>query len=116
MERQQLFEETTFAKPQIPTLETVIARNDYIKQDIHVLNFYCHVDQIIVKRPFNLPSLRLDYNQPNPKVGIGVCQFSKDGNYLASRNGKLQAYSVIQSFMLIIKHQIIYQPRYGFGM
>ncbi|ORE05223.1 YVTN repeat-like/Quino protein amine dehydrogenase [Rhizopus microsporus var. microsporus] len=73
----QLFEETTFAKPQIPTLETVIAY------------------QSIVKRPFNLPSLRLDYNQPNPKVGIGVCQFSKDGNYLASRNGKLQANSVM---------------------
>ncbi|CEI95195.1 hypothetical protein RMCBS344292_09389 [Rhizopus microsporus] len=67
----QLFEETTFAKPQIPTLETVIAY------------------QIIVKRPFNLPSLRLDYNQPNPKVGIGVCQFSKDGNYLASRNDNI---------------------------
>lgn len=99
-----MFEETTFAKPQIPTLETVIACNDYIKQDIHVLNLYCHVDQIIVKRPFNLPSPRLDYNQPNPKVGIGVCQFSKDGNYLASRNGKLQAYSVMQPFMLIIKH------------
>ncbi|CEG81301.1 hypothetical protein RMATCC62417_15520 [Rhizopus microsporus] len=82
----QLFEETTFAKPQIPTLETVIAY------------------QIIVKRPFSLPSLRLDYNQPNPKVGIGVCQFSKDGNYLASRNGKLQAYSVMQPFALIIGH------------
>lgn len=32
---------------------------------------------------------RSEYSQPNPRVGVGSCQFSKDGLYLASRSGKI---------------------------
>ncbi|KAG1442442.1 hypothetical protein G6F56_011059 [Rhizopus delemar] len=45
--------------------------------------------QKITKRPFNIPMNRSEYSQPNPRVGVGSCQFSKDGLYLASRSGKI---------------------------
>ncbi|KAI8088518.1 hypothetical protein BDF21DRAFT_358265 [Thamnidium elegans] len=42
--------------------------------------------QILTKRPYNISALRAEYNQPNPKVGIGLCQFSVDSSYICSRN------------------------------
>ncbi|CAO3700242.1 unnamed protein product [Rhizopus stolonifer] len=45
--------------------------------------------QKITKRPFNIPMNRSEYSQPNPRVGVGSCQFSTDGFYLVSRSGKI---------------------------
>ncbi|EIE90508.1 hypothetical protein RO3G_15219 [Rhizopus delemar RA 99-880] len=65
-----LYEEVGLSKTQVPTLDTLVAYRQ------------------ITKRPFSIPSIRSDLNQPNPRVGIGLCQFSTDGLFLASRNGK----------------------------
>ncbi|KAI9283207.1 hypothetical protein BY458DRAFT_467448 [Sporodiniella umbellata] len=66
-----ILEETTLLKAQQPNNKT---RTSY---------------QSITKRSFSLPIDRLDFSQPNPKVGVGICQFSSDSLYLASRNGKV---------------------------
>jgi hypothetical protein len=55
---------------------------------IMTVMIFITIDRQITKRPFSIPSIRPDLNQPNPRVGIGLCQFSTDGLFLASRNGK----------------------------
>ncbi|KAI8384904.1 uncharacterized protein BYT42DRAFT_564009 [Radiomyces spectabilis] len=40
----------------------------------------------IIRRPFNIPILRPEYNIHHPKTGIGLCQFSADGNMICARN------------------------------
>ncbi|ORX48249.1 WD40 repeat-like protein [Hesseltinella vesiculosa] len=40
----------------------------------------------VSRRPLQLPILRPEYHQPNPKIGIGHCSFSCQGNFLATVN------------------------------
>ncbi|KAI7901295.1 uncharacterized protein BX663DRAFT_514043 [Cokeromyces recurvatus] len=40
----------------------------------------------ILSRPFNIPTRKTAYEEINPRIGIGLCQFSPDGLYLFSKS------------------------------
>ena len=42
---------------------------------------------VVQEKPFQLPSVRLDAEKPNPKLGVGVSSFSYNSLYLATKNG-----------------------------
>ncbi|KAI8636550.1 WD40-repeat-containing domain protein [Parasitella parasitica] len=64
-----IFEETVSQRPEVSTFPT---SNIYYR---HAL-----------KRPFNIPARRVDYNEFDPKVGIGSFSFSSDGLYICSKS------------------------------
>ncbi|CEP09942.1 hypothetical protein [Parasitella parasitica] len=41
----------------------------------------------VLKRPFHIPARRTDFNEFNPKVGIGSFSFSPDGSYIYKNEG-----------------------------
>ncbi|KAG2210736.1 hypothetical protein INT46_008558 [Mucor plumbeus] len=43
----------------------------------------------IFKRPFNIPIRRSDFNEFDPKIGIGSFSFSPDGLYIFSKSDKM---------------------------
>ncbi|KAK4508946.1 uncharacterized protein ATC70_013219 [Mucor velutinosus] len=43
----------------------------------------------IMRRPFNIPSRRPDYNEFDPKIGIGSMFFSPDGLYICSKDDRM---------------------------
>ncbi|KAG1055180.1 hypothetical protein G6F46_003331 [Rhizopus delemar] len=100
-----LYEEVGLSKTQVPTLDTLVAYRQ------------------ITKRPFSIPSIRSDLNQPNPRVGIGLCQFSTDGLFLASRNDNMpnvlwiwDIKTLCCRYAIIFRHtikQIIWNPKEG---
>lgn len=47
------------------------------------------LDRHIFKRPFNIPTRRLDFNEFDPKIGIGSFSFSPDGLYIYSKSDKM---------------------------
>ncbi len=49
-------------------------------------------DQIryeVTKSPVNVPSIKPSTEKPNPKIGIGMMEFSPDGRWLLSRNDNM---------------------------
>ena len=49
------------------------------------------VDQI-EKGPIQVPTVKLDPEKHNPKLGVGHVSFSNDNKYMATRNGKELVY------------------------
>ncbi|KAI8982449.1 WD40-repeat-containing domain protein [Mycotypha africana] len=47
------------------------------------------LDKYVQKRPYHLSIRRPDYNEPNPKIGIGGCYFSPDSYYLCTKNDSM---------------------------
>ncbi|EPB83563.1 hypothetical protein HMPREF1544_09665 [Mucor circinelloides 1006PhL] len=43
----------------------------------------------VMRRPFNIPARRPDYNEADPKIGIGSFSFSPDGLYICSKDDKM---------------------------
>lgn len=41
-----------------------------------------------VRPPLNISTIKVDLDRANPKIGVGVFEFSKDSRWIASRNGK----------------------------
>ncbi|KXS21187.1 YVTN repeat-like/Quino protein amine dehydrogenase [Gonapodya prolifera JEL478] len=40
----------------------------------------------LVRPPYTIPRLRIEPDKPNPKTGVGVCQWSADGRWLVTRH------------------------------
>ncbi len=43
----------------------------------------------MVDQPTWIPTLQIDTQKPNAKMGVGWCDFNSDGTLFASRNGML---------------------------
>lgn len=46
----------------------------------------CVLDEI-VDPPITIPESRIDPDKPNPKLGVGICDFNIDGRMMVTRNG-----------------------------
>ncbi|KAI8878782.1 WD40 repeat-like protein [Backusella circina FSU 941] len=80
--------------------------------------------RLISRRPFNLISQKPEKNVPNPKMGIGACQFSEDGLYLFSKNDNmpnviwiwntttLKCHTIIKLLQPV--RQAIWHPHYNY--
>ncbi|KAJ3057487.1 WD repeat-containing protein wrap73 [Rhizophlyctis rosea] len=42
-----------------------------------------------IRPPFTLPIIRPDPDKPNPRMGVGICEFSCDGRFVATRNDNM---------------------------
>ncbi|CAO3572768.1 unnamed protein product [Mortierella alpina] len=58
------------------------------------------IEYAMVDQPTWIPTLQIDTQKPNAKMGVGWCDFNSDGTLLASRNGM----SPLGRGLQIIKH------------
>ncbi|KAI9314404.1 hypothetical protein BX666DRAFT_2029282 [Dichotomocladium elegans] len=69
----------------------------------------------VARRPFNIPMLRPEYSSPNPKIGVGFCQFSSDSRYLITRDEGMPTVawlwdiSTLSCTMVVLQQQVIRQ-------
>ncbi|KAI9472924.1 WD40-repeat-containing domain protein [Zychaea mexicana] len=69
----------------------------------------------VLKRPFNIPILRPEYNTPYPKIGVGYCQFNANGKFLCTRDDSMPtAYwiwdiSQVECCMIVLQQQAVKQ-------
>ncbi|KAI9263299.1 quinon protein alcohol dehydrogenase-like superfamily [Phascolomyces articulosus] len=73
------------------------------------------VNHSVLKRPFNIPILRPEYDTPFPKIGIGYCQFNSNGKFLCTRDDSMPTafwiwdISRLECCMIVLQQQSVKQ-------
>ncbi|KAJ3106075.1 WD repeat-containing protein wrap73 [Phlyctochytrium planicorne] len=69
------------------------------------------LDYTIIQPPVTVFNEKVDLEKPNPKRGIGICEFSCDGQYLATRNDNMPRTVWIWDLVNLCQVALIQQGR-----
>ncbi|KAI9325583.1 WD40-repeat-containing domain protein [Obelidium mucronatum] len=81
---------TTVPYPDIPVYrEAAASTNNMRNIVVGVADIRPQIYYELLKPPFNVHTVKVEIDKLSPKKGVGICEFSCDGRYIASRNDNM---------------------------